>query len=194
MFIHSDEEEAEEASEEKDKDSVNSADSSRNPTPKLSSKPTRTIDLGAAANYGKSENTNSFTAPVSSVAPSSSDAGNSNLVDLLSGPPDTSVTSQPFQTSTAPVVPIENDSFFADFSSAPAEGGSISASENFNSNNGKELQSIYVHLLSYGVLTLIHQRRQLALFIAGHLTGCGGADPHNSLTSASSSSSGYFSA
>ena len=29
---------------------------------------------------------------------------------------------------------------------------------------------------------------------AGHLTGCGGADPHNSPTSASTASLGHFSA
>ena len=137
MFIHSDEEEAEEASEDKDKDSLSSADSSRNPTLKLSSKPTRTINLGAAANYGKSEITNSSSS-ASSVAPPSSQAGNSDLVDFLTGPPDTSVSSQPFQTSTVPVAPVGNDSFFADFSSAPTGGGSIGESENFNFNNGKE--------------------------------------------------------
>ncbi|XP_078358290.1 clathrin interactor 1-like isoform X2 [Oculina patagonica] len=137
----SDEEEAEEASEDKDKDSLSSADSSRNPTPKLSSKPTKTIDLGAAANYGKSETTDSSATQASSVAPSSSHAGNSDLVDLLAGPPDTSLTSQPFQTSNVPVVPIENDSFFADFSSAPVGGGSIGGSENFNLNNGSAVEN-----------------------------------------------------
>ena len=30
--------------------------------------------------------------------------------------------------------------------------------------------------------------------VTGHLTGCGGANPHNSLTSASSASLGHFSA
>ena len=138
-FVHSDEEEAEEASEDKDKDSLSSADSSRNPTPKLSSKPARTVDLGAAANYGKLESRHSSITAASSVAQSTVHAGNSDLVDFMSGPSDTSLTSQPFQAPTVPAVPavpIENDSFFADFASAPAEGGSISGPENFNFHNG----------------------------------------------------------
>lgn len=147
FLFHSDEEEAEEAEEEKDKDSLSSADSSRNATPKVSSKPSRTVDLGAAANYGKSEVTNSSATRASSVAQSMSHASNSDLVDLLTGQPDTSLTSQPFQTSTVPVVPTESDSFFADFASAPAGGGSISGSENFNFNNGKELAIITFHEL-----------------------------------------------
>lgn len=73
-----------------------------------------------------------------------SHTSNSDLVDLLTGQPDTSLTSQPFQTSTVPVVPTENDSFFADFASAPTGGGSISGSEN-NFNHGKELAIIRFH-------------------------------------------------
>ena len=140
IYFHSEEEEAEEAEEDKDKDSLSSANSSRNATPKVS-KPARTVDLGAAANYGKSEVTNSSVTPASSATPSMSHISNSDLVDLLTGQPDTSLTSQPFQTSTVPAVPTESDSFFADFASAPAGGGTISGSEN-NFNNGKELTII----------------------------------------------------
>lgn len=126
----SDEEEAEEVEEDKDKDSLSSADSSRNATPKISSKPSRTVDLGAAANYGKSKVINSSTTQASSVVPSMSHTSHSDLVDLLAGQPDTSLASQPIQTLTVPVVSTENDSFFADFASAPSGGGSISGSEN----------------------------------------------------------------
>ena len=139
----SEEEEAEEAEEDKEKDSLSSANSSRNATPKVSSKASRTVDLGAAANYGKSDITNSSVTPASSTTPSVSHTSNSDLVDLLTGQPDTSLTSQPFQTSTVPVVPTESDSFFADFASAPAGGGSIGGSEN-NFNNGKELSYHYI--------------------------------------------------
>ena len=141
FYFHSEEEEeAEEAEEDKDKDSLSSTDSSRNATPKVSSKPSRTVDLGAAANYGKSEVTNSSSTPASSVVSSMSHTSNSDLVDLLTGRPDTSLISQPFHTSTVPVVPTENDSFFADFASAPTGGGRIGGSENFN--NGKYLAII----------------------------------------------------
>ena len=120
MVIHSDEEEAEEASEEKDRDVVNSADSSRNPTPK-SKFGAKTIDLGAAANFGKSEITSSIDSP-SNVKTSSAptlQVGNADLVDLFDlTPPGT----QPLQTSAT--VPAQND-FFADFASAPPGGGSI---------------------------------------------------------------------
>ena len=140
FYFHSEEEEeeAEEAEEDKDKDSLSSANSSRNATPKMSSKPSRTVDLGAAANYGKLEVTNSSKTPASSVVPSVSHTSNSDLVDLLTGQPDTSPTSQPVQTCAVSVVSTENDSFFADFASAPTGGGSISGLGN-NFNNGKEL-------------------------------------------------------
>ena len=144
FYFHSEEEEAEEAEEDKDKDSLSSADSSRNATPKISSKPSRTVDLGAAANYGKSEVTNSSSTQASSVVPSMSHTSNSDLVDLLTGRPDTSLASQPVQTFTVPVVSTESDSFFADFASAPTGGGSISGSEN-NFNSGKELVIITFH-------------------------------------------------
>ena len=122
MVILSDEEEAEEASEEKDRDIVNSADSSRNPTPKSSAKfGAKTIDLGAAANFGKSEITSSIDSS-SNVKTSSAPplrVGNADLVDLFDlAPPGM----QPLQTSAT--VPAQND-FFADFASAPAGGGSI---------------------------------------------------------------------
>lgn len=125
----SDEEEAEEASEERDKDTLSSADSSRNPTPKLLSKPTRTIDLGAAANYGKSEVTNpsAQTQKVSTSVTPTSQAGSADLVDLLLGPPDS------FQPSSAvPAAATQNNDFFADFAAAPPEGGSITRVENNN--------------------------------------------------------------
>ena len=137
-FVHSDEEEAEEAEEDKDKDSLSSANSSRNPTPKLPSKPSRTIDLGAAANFGKLEINNTSEKPASSVAQPTLSAGNSDLVDLFSGHSNTTVTSQPFQAPPAPVAPTtDKDSFFADFASAPAGGGTIGGSEHVNFNNGK---------------------------------------------------------
>lgn len=118
----SDEEEAEEASEEKDRDIVNSADSSRNPTPKSSAKfGAKTIDLGAAANFGKSEITSSIDLP-SNVKTSSAptlQVGNADLVDLFDLTPP---GMQPLQTSAT--VPAQKD-FFADFASAPPGGGSI---------------------------------------------------------------------
>ena len=122
---------------------MGSADSSRNPTPKLSSKPAaKVIDLGAATNFGKSEVANSSAPPSSvtnintSVAASTSQVGNADLVDLLTGSLDsTSFTSQPFQTAAAPV---QND-FFADFASAPPSGGSISGAEN---SNGKKFSDM----------------------------------------------------
>ena len=122
MVILSDEEEAEEASEEKDRDIVNSADSSRNPTPKSSAKfGAKTIDLGAAANFGKSEITSSIDSP-SNVKTSSAptlQVGNADLVDLFDLTPP---GMQPLQTSAT--VPAQKD-FFADFASAPPGGGSI---------------------------------------------------------------------
>lgn len=148
--VHSDEEEAEEASEDKDKDSLSSADSSRNPTPKLSSKSAKTIDLGAAANYGKSDITNSSAPPssvtqVSTSVASTSEAGNPDLVDLLFGPSDSLATSPSFQASTVSVAPIQSDGFFADFASAPPGGGSITGTEN---NNGKRLANMLHNLLN----------------------------------------------
>lgn len=134
----SEEEEAEEAEEEKDKDSTSSPDSSKNPTPKLQSKPSRTIDLGAAANFGKLDITNNKSEkPVSSVAQSTVSSSGSDLVDLFSGPAGATLTSQPFQAPPASVAPSSNDdSFFADFASAPAEGGTIEGVENVNFSNG----------------------------------------------------------
>ena len=140
---------------------MSNADSSRNATPKVSSKPSRTVDLGAAANYGKSEVISSSTTPASSVVPSMSHTSNSDLVDLLTGQPDTSLTSQLFQTSV-PVVPTENDSFFADFASAPSGGGRISGSEN-NFNNGKELAVITFHDISKKIWTDVDWLTDLVL-------------------------------
>lgn len=124
----SDEEEAEEASEEKDNNSLSSADSSRNPTPKLSSKATKTIDLGAAANYGKLHVTTSNAQPSkasATVAPSSQ-PGTADLVDLLLGPSQGSLQAP---VATVSAVPTKND-FFADFASAPPEGGSATGLQN----------------------------------------------------------------
>lgn len=134
----SEEEEAEEAEEEKDKNSTSSPDSSRNPTPKLQSKPSRTIDLGAAANFGKLDIAkNKSEKPVQSAAQSTVSSSRADLVDLFSGPSGTTLTSQPFQAPSTSVVPSSNDdSFFADFASAPAEGGTIRGSENVNFSNG----------------------------------------------------------
>ena len=59
-------------------------------------------------------------------------------MDLFSGPAGATLTSQPFQAPPASVVPSSNDdSFFADFASAPAEGGTIEGVENVNFSNGK---------------------------------------------------------
>ena len=132
ITFHSDEEEAEEASEEKDKESISSPGSSRNATPKLSSKARKTIDLGAAANYGKIEMKTSNPQPpkaVTSVA-SVSQAGSTDLVDLLLGPSESSLQA-PAAVST---VSREND-FFADFASAPPEGGSITGLQNSTGDN-----------------------------------------------------------
>ena len=118
---------------------MSSAGSSRNPTPKLSSRPTKTIDLGAAANYGKSEiiHVDSSAQPpkASANVTSTSQAGSADLVDLMLGPPDS------FQTPAPPAVPTQNDDFFADFASAPPEGGSISGLQN---SNGKEQPDPFV--------------------------------------------------
>lgn len=129
----SDEEEAEEASEEKDKESVSSTGSSRNATPKLSSKATKTIDLGAAANYGKiGVKTPNAQPPTATTSVASvSQAQSTDLVDLLLGPSESSLQA-PAAVSSAS---REND-FFADFASAPPQGGSITGSQN---NTGKEL-------------------------------------------------------
>ena len=135
-LVHSDEEEAEEASEDKDKDSLESADSSRNATPKLS-KPRKAIDLGAAANYGKSEivNSSAQSSNVSTSVISAAQVRKPDLVDLLL---DTSpAVSQPFQSSaTVSGAPVQNDGFFADFASAPPGGGSVTGTE---SSNGKKV-------------------------------------------------------
>lgn len=131
-FHSGDEEEAEEASEEKDKESVSSAGSSRNATPKLSSKPKKTIDLGAATNFGKIGVKNSSPQPpkaTTSVA-SVSQAQSTDLVDLLMGPSEGSLQA-PAAVSN---VSREND-FFADFASAPPQGGSITGLQNNTGDN-----------------------------------------------------------
>ena len=53
-------------------------------------------------------------------------------------------------------------------------------------------QSVLVLILYF--LELFSNFVMYYMYIPGHLTGCGGADPHNSPTSASSASLGHFSA
>ena len=115
---------------------MNSTNSSRNATPKLPSKPAKTIDLGAAANYGKtasvkSQLSSSASLP-QSVASTSSLPVSSDLVDLFSGSTVPDFSSQPSQAPSASVSSTQNANFFADFSSAPPGGGSIEGSGNLN--------------------------------------------------------------
>ena len=120
---------------------MSSADSSKNPTPKLSSKSTKTIDLGAAANYGKSEilHVDSSAQPpkASTNDARTPQAGSADLVDFLLGPSDS------FQAPVPPSAPTQNDDFFADFASAPSEGGSISGLQ--NSSGKKHPDSFIPH-------------------------------------------------
>ena len=119
--VYYSDEEAEEASEDKEsEDSRNGdpyAEAKSTGQVKPSAKPSRTIDLGAAANFGKSQTSNPAPAvhqpatnPISS-APVAAPAASTDLVDLFAGAP-----AQP--SFGAPASPTGD--LFSDFQSAPS--------------------------------------------------------------------------
>ena len=111
--IFSSGEEGEEASEEKDKDDVSEDSFTMSRAKRTESKPSRTIDLGAAANFGRTDSTTTSTATSTSTVSRTTTApvsSSSDFFDLFS-------SSSPPQASNPVALPAQNVDFFASSSS-----------------------------------------------------------------------------